>query len=190
MLSKKLNKGFSKSVIKKGDTFKVHPKDNVKKKMSFNSLGTKSDPLVKKTINLLMRNGKRSKAENVLNKVLETLDKDYPGRAMHIFYLGILAVRQDIGVRLKPKPKKRRTRQSFNVYLPRLISPTSGLNIGIRSLLKSSRERSPSTPFWENLSIELLQASQNKGKVVEKRYSLNNLAVSNKRRVHFGIRNR
>nr|QWK44371.1 ribosomal protein S7 [Arthrothamnus bifidus] len=151
-------------------------------------LGIKSDPLVKKMINLLMRNGNRSKAENVLNKALQSLDRDYPGRAIHIFYLGILAVRQDIGVSLKPKPKTRRNKQSFNVYLPRVISPICGLNLGMRSLLKASRDQSITSPLWENLSKELLKASQNKGEVVNKRYSLNKLAVSNKRRIHFGVR--
>nr|YP_010206417.1 ribosomal protein S7 [Alaria praelonga]UAX19929.1 ribosomal protein S7 [Alaria praelonga] len=159
-----------------------------KKKKSIKFLGIKSDPLVKKMINLLMHDGKRSKAENVLNKALQALDKDYPGRAIHIFYLGILAVRQDIGVRLKPKPKTRRNKQSFNVYLPRVISPICGLNLGMRSLLKASRDRPMACPLWENLSKELLKASQNKGEVVSKRYSLNKLAVSNKRRIHFGVR--
>nr|YP_010445186.1 ribosomal protein S7 [Macrocystis pyrifera]UTJ90687.1 ribosomal protein S7 [Macrocystis pyrifera]WJW71296.1 ribosomal protein S7 [Macrocystis pyrifera] len=155
---------------------------------SIKFLGIKSDPLIKKMINLLMRDGKRTKAENILNKALQSLDRDYPGRAIHIFYLGIIAVRQDIGVRLKPKPKTRRNKQSFNVYLPRVISPICGLNLGMRLLLKSSREQSTLSPLWENLSKELLKASQNKGKVVSKRYSLNKLAISNKRRVHFGVR--
>nr|WBP69841.1 ribosomal protein S7 [Costaria costata] len=159
-----------------------------KQKRSIKFLGIKSDPLVKKMINLLMRDGKRSKAENVLNKALQSLDKDYPGQAIHIFYLGILAVRQDIGVRLKPKPKTRRNKQAFNVYLPRIISPICGLNLGMRSLLKASRDRSMTSPLWENLSKELLKASQNKGEVVSKRYSLNKLAMSNKRRIHFGVR--
>ena len=87
------------------------------------SLRFKSDPLVTKMINLLMRHGKRSKAEKVLSKALQALDKEYPGQALHIFYLAIIAVKQDIAVRLKPKPKKRRNKQSYNVYLPRVISP-------------------------------------------------------------------
>lgn len=149
----------------------------------------KSDPLVTKMINLLMRHGKRSKAEKILFKSLEVLDKIYPGQAMHIFYLAILAAKQDIAVRIKPKPKKRRNKQSFDVYLPRVISPVCGLNLGMRSILKTSRERSrlSLSPLWESLSQELLQASQSKGKVVANRYSVNKLAVSNKRKVHFAI---
>lgn len=161
-----------------------------KKENHIDSLRIKSDPLVTKMINLLMRHGKRSKAERVVSKALQALDKNYPGQAIHIFYLAILAVKQDIAVRLKPKPKKRRNKQSYNTYLPRVISPICGLNLGIRSILKASRERSQSSflPFWESLSQELLQASQEKGDVVAKRYSVNNLALSNKRRIHFGIR--
>lgn len=149
----------------------------------------KSDPLVTKMINLLMRHGKRSKAEKILLKALQALDKVYPGQASHIFYLAIISVKQDIAVRIKPKPKKRRNKQSFNVYLPRVISSTCGLSLGMRSILKTSRERSQLSllPLWESLSQELLQASQSKGKVVEKRYKVNKLAISNKRKVHFAI---
>ena len=141
--------------------------------------------------NLLMRNGKRSKAEKVLFKAFQVLDKEYPGQSLHIFYLAIIASKQDIAVRLKPKSKKtRRNKQSYNVYLPRIISPLCGLNLGIRSILKASRERSQVSfsPLWDSLSQELLQASQDQGVVVSKRYSVNKLAVSNKRRVHFGTR--
>nr|WBP70260.1 ribosomal protein S7 [Scytosiphon lomentaria] len=163
----------------------------VKDKVNNNyGLRIKSDPLVKKMINLLMKDGKRSKAEKVLFKSFQALDKDYPGQSINIFYLAIIAVKQDIAIRVKPKPKKRRTTQSFNVYLPRVISPLRGLSLGIRSILKSSKERSQEsfTPLWESLSQELLKASQDKGDVVAKRYSVSKLAASNRRRVHFNIR--
>lgn len=154
------------------------------------SLRIKSDPLATKMINLLMRHGKRSKAEKVLSKSLQALDKAYPGQSLNIFYLAIILSKQDISVRLKPKSKKGRQRQSYNVYLPRMVSPICGLSLGIRSILKASKERSrlSSLPFWESLSRELLQASQNKGDVIAKKYKIHDLAISNKRRVHFGLR--
>nr|YP_011008359.1 ribosomal protein S7 [Sporochnus bolleanus]WBP70330.1 ribosomal protein S7 [Sporochnus bolleanus] len=139
-------------------------------------------------INLLMRNGKRSKAENVLKKAFQMLDQDYPGRALHIFYFAVFEARRDIGIRLKPKPKKRRKTNPYNVYLPHTLSPHQGLNLGMRALLIASREGSSSRPLWENLSHEFLKASQGKGDVVAKRYSSNKLADSNKRRVHLGFR--
>nr|YP_009073514.1 ribosomal protein S7 [Scytosiphon lomentaria]AIQ78518.1 ribosomal protein S7 [Scytosiphon lomentaria] len=163
----------------------------VKDKVNNNyGLRIKTDPLVKKMINLLMKDGKRSKAEKVLFKSFQALDKDYPGQSINIFYLAIIAVKQDIAIRVKPKPKKRRTTQSFNVYLPRVISPLRGLSLGIRSILKSSKERSQESfiPLWESLSQELFKASQDKGDVVAKRYSVSKLAASNRRRVHFNIR--
>lgn len=160
------------------------------KEFIMDDLKVKSDPLVKKMINLLMKDGKRSKAEKVLFKSFQALDKTYPGQSMHIFYLAIIAAKQDIAVRLKPKPKKRRNKQSFDIYLPRVISPIRGLNLGIRSILKASQARTKQSfvPLWESLSFELLQASQNKGEVVTKRYNISRLASSNKRRVHFTIR--
>lgn len=157
-------------------------------KESFKFLGVKSDPLVKKMINLLMRDGKRSKAENVLGKVFQVLDRKHPGRAMHIFYLGIFEAKRDVGIRLKPKPKTRSQTNPYNVYIPYMISPMRGLNLGMRAILKASRERSLSAPFWDNLSQEVIQASQGRGEVIAKKYTLNRLAASNKRRAHLNVR--
>lgn len=156
---------------------------NVKVKENFNFLGIKKDPLVGKMVNLLMKNGKRSKAEKVLNKAFQMLDEKYPGRALHIFYFGVFEARRDIGIRLKPRVKKR---GAFSVYLPYTISAVRGLNSGMRALLDASRRRSTVRPFWENLSQEILESSLGKGEVVAKRYSLNKLAYSNKRRVYLG----
>nr|YP_010390262.1 ribosomal protein S7 [Sargassum nigrifolium]UPV69777.1 ribosomal protein S7 [Sargassum nigrifolium] len=159
---------------------------NVKIKETFNFLGIKKDPLVGKMINLLMKNGKRSKAETVLNRAFRMLDEKYPGRALHIFYFGVFEARRDIGIRLKPRAKKRRALNAFSVYLPYTISPVRGLNSGMRALLAASRRRSATRPFWDNLSHEILESSLGRGEVVTTRYSLNKLADSNKRRVHLG----
>lgn len=159
---------------------------NVKIKENFNFLGIKKDPLVGKMINLLMKNGKRSKAEKVLNKAFHMLDEKYPGRALHIFYFGVFEARRDIGIRLKPRAKKRRAVNSYSVYLPHTIPAVRGLNLGMRAILAASRRRSTLRPFWDNLSQEILEASLGRGEVVTKRYSLNKLADSNKRRVHLG----
>nr|YP_009050501.1 ribosomal protein S7 [Sargassum fusiforme]AIG23768.1 ribosomal protein S7 [Sargassum fusiforme]QJC59475.1 ribosomal protein S7 [Sargassum fusiforme] len=159
---------------------------NVLLKENFNFLGIKKDPLVGKMINLLMKNGKRSKAEKVLNKAFQMLDEKYPGRALHIFYFGVFEARRDIGIRLKPRAKKRRAVNAFSVYLPYTIPPVRGLNSGMRALLAASRKRPSTKSFWENLSQEILESSLGRGEVVIKRYSLNKLADSNKRRVHLG----
>ena len=161
---------------------------NVRVKENFNFLGIKKDPLVGKMVNLLMKNGKRSKAENVLNKAFQILDGKYPGRALHIFYFGVFEARRDIGIRLKPRAKKRRRANTFSVYLPYAIPAVKGLHLGMRALLDASRKGPSSKYFWENLSQEILEASLGKGEVVTKRYSLNKLADSNKRRVHLGYR--
>jgi len=163
-------------------------KRNIRKKESFNFLGIKNDPLVKKMVNLLMRNGKRPKAEKVLSKVFSKLDKDYPGQALYIFYFAVFEAKRDIGIRLKPRPKKRRNVTRYNVYLPHKIGLSKGLSLGMRCLLKASGERSISFSFSENLGNELVQASQGKGEIVLERYNLNDLADSNKRRVHLGVR--
>ena len=65
-----------------------------------------------------MRDGKRSKAEQVLNKVFQVLDEKYPGRASHIFYFSVFEAKRDIGICLKPKPKPKKRRKINPFDLP------------------------------------------------------------------------
>nr|QWK44985.1 ribosomal protein S7 [Analipus japonicus] len=175
-------------MLAKSLEFKTKRSFDVTLKESFKFLGIDKDPLVRKMVSLLMRDGKRPKAEKVLYKAFESIDEDFPGRSLHIFYYGLFEARRDIGIRLKPKPKKRRNVTIYNSYVPYRISPICGLHLGMRALLKASKERSSSLPFYVNLSQELVEASLGKGDVVAKRYRLNILAESNKRKVHLGVR--
>ena len=107
---------------------------------------------------------------------------------LYIYFILVFLKQNVISYSSKTKTKKRRKINSLNTYVPYTISSLKDLNLGMGSLLKASRERSTSRPFWENLSQEILLASLGKGEVVAKRYSLNKLVDSNKRRVHLGYR--
>ena len=156
---------------------------------SFNYSNIKFDPLVKKMTNLLMRNGNRSKAELILKKTFQCLESSYPGFSLHIFYLGVFEARRDIGVRAKPRNKKKKKKvAAFDTYTPYNISPLKGVSLGMRDIVKISKEGVASAPFWENLSGEILKCALGKGKAVSNRYKINELAKVNSRRVHFGVR--
>nr|YP_011008394.1 ribosomal protein S7 [Syringoderma abyssicola]WBP70365.1 ribosomal protein S7 [Syringoderma abyssicola] len=141
-----------------------------------------TDPLVAKMINLLMRDGKKSKAENILRQSFFFLHHNYPGQALNIFYLAVFYTQALIGIRLKPRGKK--SRRIVNIedsYIPHFISSARSQTLGIRALFIAGRKRSMSRPLWENLSQEFLEAALNRGEVVESRYRIHDLAKTNKR---------
>lgn len=142
----------------------------------------KTDPLTLKMVNLLMREGKKEKAEKFLYKIFCFIEENYPGEALNIFYLAVFHTQLLVGVRLKAKgKKKRRNINTKNIFTPYFLSNTRSQTIAIRSLFVSGKNRSLSHPLWQNLSEELLEAALNKGIIIEKRYETHKIAKNNKR---------
>ncbi len=151
----------------------------LKKKLDSNF---KTDPLISKMINLLMREGKKEKAEKFLHKIFCFIEENYPGEALNIFYLAVFHTQLSIGVRLKAQGKKyRRNINIKNIFTPYFLSDTRGQTLAIRSLFISGKNRSLSRPLWQNLSEEFLEAAFNKGNVVEKRYETHKIAKNSRR---------
>lgn len=148
-----------------------------KKKLNF-----KTDPLISKMINLLMREGKKEKAEKFLHKIFCFIEENYPGEALNIFYLAVFHTQLSVAVRLRAQGKKyRRNINTKNVFTPYFLSDTRGQTLAIRSLFISGKNRSLSRPLWQNLSEEFLEAAFNKGSIVEKRYEIHKIAKNNRR---------
>ena len=155
----------------------------------FNNYSHLKDPVFKKMSNLMMREGKRTKSEKILNESILYLDKICPGEGLTIFYLAIYQCRHEVGLRIKPTPKKRRKKNQLPpVYIPYRINSMKKLTEGMRCLLKSARKEPNTLPFSVNLGKELLKASLNKGDSVSERFRINRIARENKRRLHLGGR--
>lgn len=143
----------------------------------------KLDPLISKMINLLMKEGKKEKAEKILYKIFYFLEENYPGEALNILYLAVFNTQTFIGVRLKAQGKKfRRNTKVNNVFTPYFLLDTRSQVLAIRSLFIAGQNRSSSRPLWENLSEELLEAAFYRGSIVEKCHDTHKIANNNKHR--------
>nr|QWK44950.1 ribosomal protein S7 [Protohalopteris sp.] len=143
----------------------------------------KLDPLILKMVNLLMREGKKEKAEKILYKIFYFLEENYPGEALNILYLAVFHTQTFMGARLKAQGKKfRRKNKVKNIFTPYFLLSTRSQISAIRSLFFSGQNRSLSRPLWENLGEEFLEAAFNKGNIIEKRDEIHKIVKNNKRR--------
>lgn len=142
----------------------------------------KTDPLTSKMVNLLMREGKKEKAEKFLYRIFYFIEESYPGEALHIFYLAVFHTQTFMGVRVKAQGKKyRRKIKVKNIFTPHFLLDTRGQTLAIRALFISGKNRSLSRPLWENLSEELIEAAFNIGNVVDKKYETHKIVRNSKR---------
>lgn len=142
------------------------------------------DPMIEKIAGFFIREGKRERSEKVVRKIIALIDSKFPGRGASLLYLGVRASMRDVGVRKRPKSKKSRRRSSFDVYTPYPVMPARGIALGLRSLLEAARRGPSYLPLWENFALEILEASQGRGEVVDMRFKVNRLARRNSHRLH------
>ncbi|CAL8412644.1 unnamed protein product [Dictyota dichotoma] len=140
------------------------------------------DPLVRKIVNLLTKNGKKSKSEKILIKIFFFIQANYPGQVLRIFYLAIYNSQLFVGIRLKSKGKKyRRSTGSKDSFVPYFIKSNKSQTLAIRSILGVGKQGNSFLNVWENLSQELLDASLIKGETLYHRYNVHNLSGLNRR---------
>ncbi|CAM9118091.1 unnamed protein product [Choristocarpus tenellus] len=140
-------------------------------------------PCLIKIRNLLIRDGKKSKADRLLVSTFSFLEKSYPGESRSIFYRAISNVQPIVGVRLKERRGRKKTSNKVS-YLPYSISAARSQNIGIRSLIKASRRHS-SKLYYINLAEEFILASQFKGQAIKIKLHIHELAKKNSDFSHF-----
>nr|YP_009672634.1 ribosomal protein S7 [Dictyopteris divaricata]QDB64119.1 ribosomal protein S7 [Dictyopteris divaricata] len=145
-----------------------------------------NDPLVVKMINLLMRDGKKSKGEKILRHIFLFLNDNYPGQALKIFYLAVFNTQTLVGIRAKLKGKKyRRVTTGKESVVPYFVSNQRSQTSAIRAIFIAGKSRSSDHPLWENLSQEFVYAAANSGETIRKRYSTQELIKLNKRSYKF-----
>lgn len=140
------------------------------------------DPLIKKMVNLLIRDGKKSKAEKLFRKLFLFIQKAFPGQALHIFYLAVFNTQILVGNRIKPRGKKyRKAFSGKESFVPRFFSHQRSQTLAIRSLVVAGRKRLNSKSLYENLSQEIIQAALRKGEIVSNKYAVYTQSGLNRR---------
>ncbi len=133
--------------------------------------------LVTKFINLLMYDGKKSIAENILYTSLNILKNKIKKSRLNLLETAISNVRPVVEV------KSRRV-GGTTYQIPIEVRPKRGDTLAMRWIIFSARKRSNKKMFLK-LADELLDAINKKGFAIKKRDETHRIAESNKAFAHY-----
>lgn len=169
-----------------------HVNQNNTNLLEIQQIKNKINPAVltlNKFINLIMVDGKKTKAVKLFNDALDLLQKRVHAElqkendkktsknedVLQIVFQAISNV--------TPCLEVRKVRRAGTTYLvPAMVSDTRGRGQGIRWIIEAARERrkNRSLSFSQCLAEELYLASKKQGKAREKRKELHNVALANR----------
>ena len=133
--------------------------------------------LVSKFVSVLMRDGKKSTAERLLYKALETIRERTEDDPMKVFKKAIENVKPAVEV------KSRRVGGS-TYQVPIEVRPNRRLALSLRWLLKSAAKRGEKTMDMR-LAGEFMDAAENRGAAMKKKDDTHRMAEANKAFAHY-----
>lgn len=137
-----------------------------------------NDVLVAKFVNVLMRDGKKGKAQTILYGALSQLKEKVQGEeAITVFKKAVENV--------KPALEVRSRRVGGSTYqVPVDVRPVRRTALAIRWLVDYSRKRGEKS-MTNRLAGELLDAYNNRGNAIKKREDTHKMADANKAFAHY-----
>ncbi len=136
-----------------------------------------NDKLVAKTINSIMRNGKKSVAESILYRSFDLLQEKANKDPLKIFKQAI--------ENIKPVLEVRSRRVGGATYqIPVEVRYERRQALAIRWLLAFARKRSEKS-MHEKLAMEILDAANNRGGAVKKKEDTHKMAEANRAFAHY-----
>jgi small subunit ribosomal protein S7 len=135
------------------------------------------DPVLSKFMNVLMYDGKKSAAEEIVYGALELMEKKSKADPVKLF--------RDALDNVKPAIEVRSRRVGGATYqVPVEVRPDRRQALAIRWIIETARGRSEKT-MTDRLSAELLDAANNRGAAVKKREDTHRMAEANKAFSHY-----
>ena len=135
------------------------------------------DLVLTKFMNNLMRDGKKSIAENIVYGALERVESKVSRAPVELFHEAL--------DNIKPAVEVRSRRVGGATYqVPVEVRPDRREALAIRWLIAASRKRNENT-MQERLAAELLDAVQSRGAAVKKREDTHKMADANKAFSHY-----
>ena len=137
------------------------------------------DQVLSRFMNVLMYDGKKSVAENIVYGAMDTLKRRGGANSdpLRLFHEAMENVKPAIEVRSR--------RVGGATYLvPVEVRPERRQALAIRWLIEAARKRGENT-MEERLSAELLDAANNRGTAVKKREDTHRMAEANKAFSHY-----
>lgn len=131
-----------------------------------------SSKLVTKAINMLMWDGKRGEAQNILYGAFEQVEKKTNKPAMEVFNKAIENIMPSLELKV-------RRVAGANYQVPTEVSPERKVALALRWLILYSRNRSEKT-MLDRLTNEIIDASNGIGGAVKKCEDTHKMAEANK----------
>ncbi len=133
--------------------------------------------LISKFINLLMLNGKKSVAENILYKSLDLIELKCKDNKIKLLELAVNNVKPIVEI-------KTRRVGGTTYQIPIEVRPIRANTLAIRWIIKSARNRSNRNMIL-NLTNELFDSINKKGLSIKKRDEVHKIADANKAFAHY-----
>ena len=128
--------------------------------------------LVTKVINMLMWDGRRGQAQNILYGAFELIEQKTKKPAMEVFNKALENIEPTLELKV-------RRVAGANYQVPTEVPPERKITLGLRWLVLYSRNRNEKT-MLERLSAEIIDASNGIGASVKKREDTHKMAEANK----------
>ena len=134
--------------------------------------------LVTKFINIVMRRGKKSKAEHMLYHSFEIIKEKTGDDPLKVFKKALENVKPSLEV------KSRRVGGS-NYQVPVEVNPNRRLSLSIRWLVNYARLRGDGKTMQERMANEFVDAANLRGGAVKKKEDTHRMAEANKAFAHY-----
>lgn len=132
---------------------------------------------ITKFINVVMSDGKKSTAEQIVYKALDLVAERAKDDPLKVWDRALGNVR--------PKVEVKSRRVGGSTYqVPVDVRPDRSLALGMRWLIEYARGRSEKTMI-DRLANEIVDAAQNRGNAVKKREDVHKMADANKAFAHY-----
>jgi small subunit ribosomal protein S7 len=135
------------------------------------------DLVVSKFMNSIMKQGKKSVAENIVYGALDRMQSRAKSDPIQLFHSALENVMPAVEVR-----SRRVGGATYQVPVEVRVSRRQAL--GIRWIISAARDRNEKT-MTERLSAELLDASNSRGNAVKKREDTHKMAEANRAFSHY-----
>jgi len=135
------------------------------------------DQTVAKFVNIIMRDGKKSVAENILYGAFDIIDERAKGEPVEVFTAALDNVRPMVEV------KSRRV-GGATYQVPIEVRPVRRNALAMRWLVEAARKRGEKS-MTHRLAGELMDAAENRGGAAKKREDVHRMAEANKAFSHY-----
>jgi small subunit ribosomal protein S7 len=132
---------------------------------------------IAKFVNVLMKAGKKSVAEQIIYRALDQISKKSGKDAVEIFIAAINAVKPMVEV------KSRRV-GGANYQVPVEVRPVRRTALSMRWIREAARKRGEKS-MGARLAGELMDAAEGRGSAIKKREEVHRMAEANKAFAHY-----